>query len=184
MPGDVFLIRRENLFGWLIRRFSRPIWRRAAMVNHVGIVIGVPNLGVEAIAKVACHNIYNHYGASREVHMAVYRPTNLALSEVRRITEAAQSYVGRGYGYVKLLAHFADWLLMGAYVFRRLIHRSNSPICSYLVAECFATVGKDFGIKARGASPEDIYQFVTRNPDKYRCIIELQPTEQLHATAD
>jgi hypothetical protein len=36
----------------------------------------------------------------------------------------AESYVGRKYGYAKLLAHWADWVLQGAYVFRRLTSRA------------------------------------------------------------
>ncbi len=49
------------------------------------------------------------------------------------------------------------------------------PICSWLVAHAFACAGKDFGCEAGAATPDDIWDFVTTNADKYVRIHPLVP---------
>jgi hypothetical protein len=85
----------------------------------------------------------------------------------------AESYVGRKYGYLKLLAHWGDWLLQGAYVFRRLTTKDDYPICSWVVAYAFAAAGKHFDVEPGAATPDDIWDFVTAHPEVYEQILEL-----------
>ena len=89
------------------------------------------------------------------------------------VVAKAESYVGRRYGYLKILAHWADWLLQGAYVFRRLTKEDRYPICSWLVAHSFAAAGKHFGVEPGAATPDDIWDFVVAHPDVYREILPL-----------
>ena len=49
------------------------------------------------------------------------------------------------------------------------------PICSWLVAHAFKKAGKTFGVKPGAATPDDIWDFVRSNPDKYETVIELGP---------
>ncbi|HLE57869.1 MAG TPA: hypothetical protein VJB15_12355, partial [Rhodothermia bacterium] len=86
------------------------------------------------------------------------------------IVAAAEKYNGHKYGYGKLIAHFLDWMLLGAYVFRRLAKMDKYPICSWLVAHSFAKAGRNFGVQPGAASPDDIWDFVTQRKDIYELV--------------
>jgi hypothetical protein len=65
---------------------------------------------------------------------------------------------------------------MGAYIFRRLTQNGDYPICSWLVAHAFAKAGKTFGVQPGAANPDDIWDFIVDNPEKYG---EIHPLVQL-----
>jgi hypothetical protein len=103
----------------------------------------------------------------------VFRPLNLTDADLAKVVAKADTYVGRRYGYLKILAHWLDWLLQGAYVFRRLARQDRYPICSWVVAHAFAAAGKHFGVEPGAATPDDIWDFVTGHPDRYREVVAL-----------
>ncbi len=178
-PGDIFLTRGLGLFSRLIRFFTRGIGERRTQVNHVGLVVepGPPPeaIGIEALSRVRRHPLKRRYGRGKRQEIAVYRPLNLSEEEVALIVATAEKYVGRRYGYVKIVTHLLDWLLLGAYAFRRLARMDDYPICSWLVAHSFGKAEKTFGVPAGAASPDDIWDFVTAEEEKYRMIHPLGP---------
>jgi hypothetical protein len=92
---------------------------------------------------------------------------------VEKIIKGAESYVGRKYGVLKLFAHFADWLLLGAYVFRRLAQMDKYPICSWMVAYSFEKGGVSFGVPPNAATPDDIWDYIQKHPDDYEEVYPL-----------
>lgn len=170
-PADIFFTRGTSLLSRAIRFFTRRIGESRTKVNHVGIVVEAGHLErvvvVEALIRVRRHRLWERYFAKRETKLAVYRPLDLTGSETERIVAKAESYVGRQYGFAMIVAHFLDWLLQGAYVFRRLLGSDDYPICSWVVAHAFAAADKTFGVPAGAASPDDIWDFVHESPDKY-----------------
>ncbi len=176
-PGDIVLTRSGGIVGWAIRLFTRSIGESRTKASHTGVIVeGGPLEGaviVEALATVKRHPLWARYGrANHEV--AVFRPLNLSDAHLARIVAKAETYVGRRYGYLKLLAHWADWVLQGAYVFRRLTNQDKYPICSWVVAYAFAEVEKHFGVEPGAATPDDIWDFVTGNPEVYREVVALR----------
>ncbi|MSR19878.1 MAG: hypothetical protein EXR91_02725 [Gemmatimonadetes bacterium] len=164
-PGDIVLMKSGGLVGWAIRVFTRSIGERRTKATHSGVI-------VEALATVKRHSLWTRYaGAHKEV--AVFRPLNLAAADLAKVVAKAETYVGRRYGYLKLLAHWADWVLQGAYVFRRLTNQDRYPICSWVVAYAYAEAGKHFGVEPGAATPDDIWDFVTENSDVYREVVAL-----------
>ena len=96
--------------------------------------------------------------------------------QIHKIVEKAEAYVGRRYGWPAIVAHFLDWLFQGAYFFRRIIGGDKYPICSWVVAHAYKEVGLHFGVEARAASPDDIWDFaVEEHPDLYDEIRPLIP---------
>jgi cell wall-associated NlpC family hydrolase len=182
-PGDVFLTRGTSLFSRLIRVCTRSLGERRSKVNHVGVVVeggGIPDaVVVEALIKVREHKLWKQYGPPKKDHVAVYRATNLTPEDVAVIVAEAVEQVGRPYGFGKIIAHFLDWLLTGAYFFRRLTSSGNYPICSWLVAHAYAEAGYTFGTDPGAADPDDIWDFVTKKPGHYECIIELGSLSRL-----
>jgi hypothetical protein len=178
-PADIFLTRGRGFVSRLIRVFTRHIGESRTKVNHVGIVVegGAVEkaIAVEALSRVVCRPLIEGYGDGRD-DVAVYRPLNLTPEEIKKVVAAAERYVGRDYGYFMIALHFADWLLQGAYVFRRLGKGMDDyPICSWVVAHAYLKAGKKFGVDPGAASPDDIWDFVTSHPEKYQQVRPLVP---------
>ncbi len=177
-PGDVFLTRGTSFVSRAIRFFTRTIGERRTQVNHVGVVVEEGRLRdcevVEALSRVRRHRLWDRYGPPRNDLVAVFRPVNLGRNEIAVVVAEAQEQVGKKYGRFKIVAHLLDWFLLGAYVFRRLARNGNYPICSWLVAHAFAKAGKNFGVAPGAANPDDIWDFVQANPDKYERIHPLE----------
>jgi len=175
--ADVFATRGRGFFSKLIRLFTRRIGEGRTQVNHVGVVVEGGTVKeaavVEALFRVRRHGLASRYGRGSSSDVAVFRPINLDDDQRRAIVAKAETYVGRRYGVLKLATHFLDWVLQGAYIFRRLTQSDRYPICSWLVAHAFKAVGKHFGKSAGAASPDAIWDFVIANPDKYKTIIPL-----------
>jgi hypothetical protein len=180
-PGDIFLTRSHSLLGSGIRFFTRQFGESKTRVNHVGLIVAGGELmeatAVEALMTVKRHPLWHQYGPPSTSEVAIYRATNLTQEEVDTIISAAESYVGRKYGFLKLLAHLGDWALQGAYLFRRLAKMDRYPICSWLVACAYAKADKTFGVAPGAASPDDIWDFIQKRPDIYTEILSLQRLE-------
>jgi hypothetical protein len=180
-PADIFLTRGTSFISRAIRVFTRKIGESRTKVNHVGIVVEGGTLKtammVEALHKVVEHTLWSEYCPPSQDCVAVYRAKNLSDEEIQTIVAAARKYVGRNYGYPQILAHLLDWTLQGAYVFRRLTsNMDNYPICSWVVAHAYAKAGKNFGVEPGAASPDDIWDFVTKRRDVYD---QIRPLELL-----
>ena len=175
-PGDIFLTQGNSFVSRGIRFFSRSGGESRAEVNHVGIVVkgGWPVLAkiVEASSVVKRHSMVGYFN-SKNTKVAVYRPINLTDETIHNIVARAESYVGMKYGYGKLVAHFLDWCIGGRYLFRRFALMDKYPICSWVVSHSYAKEDLDFGVHPGAASPDDIWVFVTTNPDKYTQIYPL-----------
>ena len=175
--GDVFLTRGKGLISRAIRFFTRAIGERRTKVNHVGILVedGPVDeaIAVEALIRIKRHPLWSQYGPPSSDLVAIYRPRNLSADQIVKIVKAAGEFVHQKYGFIRLAAHLADWFLLGAYVFRRLVPKGKYPICSWLVAESFREAGKHFGLSAGAASPDDIWDFVTLETDKYEEVYAL-----------
>ncbi len=174
-PGDIFLTRGKGFISKAIRFFSRGIGEPRTKVNHVGIVVGGGPIAtavvVEALSKVFEHPLMQQYGGTSH-EVAIYRPQNIPPEDLAKIGAKAKSYVGREYGYAQIAMHFLDWMLLGAYVFRRL-GSDRYPICSWVVAHAYAAAKYHFGVEPGAATPDDIWDYVTTHPNNYTCIREL-----------
>jgi len=191
-PGDIFLTRGCGLLSKAIRYFTRSIGEKRTKVNHVGLVVKKGDfkaaIVVEALCKVIRHKLWSQYGPPKKDCVAVYRATNLTVEEVKDIVAEAEKQVGKKYGFPMIAAHFMDWLLgrmigwlfgwqfSDVYLFRRVIPGNKYPICSWVVADAFAEADKDFGVEIGMATPDDIWDFIQDNPDKYK---EIHPLKLL-----
>jgi hypothetical protein len=178
-PADILLARRRSFISRAIRFFTRSLGEPRSEVSHAGIVVeGGPieqALIVEAAGRVKKRPILSRYGKRSKKEVAFYRPLNLSPEERAVVVRAAEEYLGKDYSYFKILLHLLDWLLQGAYFFRRLGGINDYPICSWLVAQSYAKVGKTFGVAPGAASPDDIWDFVTTHPTKYAMVRALGP---------
>lgn len=185
-PGDIFLTRGRGFVSRAIRFFTRRIGESRTKVNHVGLVVeGGPlerAVVVEALREVERHRLVEAYGGAED-EVAIYRPLGLSPAEIARVVAAGEGYVGRRYGYGKIVLHALDWALQGAYVFRRLGRMDDYPICSWLVAHAYAEAGVSFGVAPGAATPDDVWDHVTRHPAAFARVSELARVAPLRRAA-
>ncbi len=172
IPCDIFFTRGAGKLSKMIRYCTRSKGESPTIANHVGL-IAYPGCGrqaraIEALWTVKFHRLSEQYGADDE--LCVFRPRNLATAELDAIYAKACEFINRKYGYGKIALHALDYLIGGRYFFRRVGRVDNYPICSYLVAEAYGSAGLHFGVADNAASPDDIWDFVVKNPDKYRFV--------------
>ncbi len=178
-PADILLARRRSFISRAIRFFTQSFGEARSEVSHAGLVVegGMIEQAkiVEAAGRVAKRHLLPRYGKRSHTDVAFYRPLNLTQQQRDIIVGAAEEYVGRDYSYFKIILHLLDWVLQGAYFFRRLGGIDDYPICSWLVAKSYAKAGKTFGVAPGAASPDDIWDFVTRHPHRYLMVRALGP---------
>ena len=170
-PADVFFTHGTSVVSRLIRFFTRGAGESRTRVNHVGVVVGGGSyheaIVVEALSTVRRHRLWGRYGPPKRDLVAIYRPVDLSPQETAQVVAGAMRYVGRKYGWFMLIAHLLDWTLQGVYLFRRLAGIDRYPICSWVVAHAFLKAGRDFGVPAGAADPDDIWDYVVAHPDRY-----------------
>jgi hypothetical protein len=177
--GDVFLTRSTSFLGKLIRICTQSFGEKRSKVNHVGLIVEAGGMqeavAIEALIRVRRHRLWSRYHPPKTDWIAIYRPKNIPPEDMTVILAEAEDQVGKPYGFGKIIAHFLDWLLFGAYVFRRLTQDGDYPICSWLVAHAFSKAGYTFGVDPGAADPDDIWDFVVGNPGYYDRIAKLGP---------
>ena len=178
-PADIFLTRGASILSRLIRLFTRTLGEKRTKVNHSGVVVTGGSLEtaevIEALSKVEQHRLWDRYADSGD-EVAVYRLKDLTERQAKTVVDKAVNYKGYIYGWKKLITHFLDWLLLGAYVFRRLALFDKYPICSWVVAYSFDKIHWRFGVPPSAASPDDISDHIDANPDAY---IEVLPLTRI-----
>jgi hypothetical protein len=167
LPGDIIFTASTGILSDLIKYFQRSKGEPASRVAHVGIIstIGTPAQArvIESLLQGTVERKLSAYGRGYE-SVCIYR--NYALSDADRIgiVNRARYYVGKKYGFTKILAHAGDYLLGGRYYFRRWAKSDNYPICSWVVAHAYAYIAARFAdIEPDYVQPDDIWDTVTHD---------------------
>jgi hypothetical protein len=176
--GDIFFVRGASLLSRAIRFTERHIGSGGGAVNHVGVIVTdglVQNVTeVEALSHVRIATLWRSYASGGD-RVAIYRDTRLTPTLRASVATRARQYVGDTYGYGKIILHFLDWCLFGAYVFRRLGGMDRYPICSWVVAFAyFRGASITFGTPPAEASPNTIYAHVVAHPEWFMRVRELE----------
>lgn len=178
--GDVLLVAGDSKLSKLIEKFERSPDQPPAIVSH-GAVLSGPDSVIEALTKVVERGFREAYIGKR---VAVFRPVHLGPEKCALVVMKARTYVGRTYGYVKIVAHLGDWLVSkmvgrNVFFFRRLARMDNYPICTWVVGFAYDEVHERFGVPPEVVQPDDIWNYVTRHPERYECV---HPLGVLEAT--
>lgn len=156
--GDILAVRGKGLISKAI------LLATGGPVSHVGLVVGEdPVLVMEALSRVVTRPLVESIGGAEGVW--VLRP-KLERERLRNIVRRACAWSAARYGYGKIVLHLMDSLLGTDKVTQKLA-RTRRPICSWHVAQAFASEGLHFGEPARGVTPAEIFAFAQANPDKY-----------------
>jgi len=160
-PTDIVSVQTTN--HWLskaIRYFERH--RDTAWASHSGLVYSFKGEILEALQRVVIRDLRAYQGISK---ILIHRiPHELTPERMVIFNQLAEKYKNRKYGYLKILAHAADKITGGRYIFRRLIFTKNYPICSWLAAHIsWKIYGETFGVAIDQAQPDDILDFMVKH---------------------
>lgn len=163
---DILLVRSSSLFGRLIRIFTRSRGEAPTRVNHVEIMVDSVNV-VGSGATTLLRPFKEAYGSAPPGTLYIARKVDLTDEQRQVIAAKARSYVGRKYGWLKIVAHFLDRVVFGGhYVTRRLCLIDQYPICSWEVAWSYDAAGLNFGVPPGQADPDDIWDWVVEKGNK------------------
>ena len=171
-PCDIVFCRSRGFISRAIRGVTQTRDEGPTVAAHVDCVV-VPGTLKSAIVIGA---LRTRSGVSQRTFfeyspgtgIAIARPIDLSRLEQDWIVSYLRRNLGKTYGYTKLFFQLLDHSLLGGRVFFRRMGVKSLPICSTLVAQAYASAGLDFGIKAKAASPDDLWDFATNEPEKYK----------------
>lgn len=108
----------------------------------------------------------------------IFRHRTTTLIENELIARKAMSYVGKKYGWFKLVTHAGDCLLgkitgKDLFFFRRITHSDRYPICSWVTEHAEHEVGRSFGKPLGSTTPDDIHDYCMGHPDEFEVIYPL-----------
>lgn len=175
--GDIVFVKGNKIVSKAIKFITRSIGEEKTLISHVGIIDSNGTIDdcflIEALSTVKRNLLSSQYGNETGIEYAIYRCNELMYWQRCSLVEKARSYIGKRYGYLKIVAHALDHLFNNKYVFRKLLKMDDYPICSWLVAHCYEYVGISFGIDANAATPDDIWDYVVSHKDEFEEIKEL-----------
>ncbi|KKN67405.1 hypothetical protein LCGC14_0461480 [marine sediment metagenome] len=155
--GDLVFVRGRGRISRLICWFSRSVGEAPTFASHVGMVLDPERQSlIEALRTVVIRRIDSYRGEADV--MVIRLPHGLLSSERVVMREQAIKYLKHRYGYLKIIVHALDHLLVkDRYVFRRLARLDDYPICSWLVAYVYKRVlNYRFGELPNLVSPDDM----------------------------
>jgi len=181
-PGDIFCSKSSSLLGKLIRFGTKNRGEERTKVNHVGNIVSPGSIlkaeVVEALTTVVRHNLYDAYGPPCKEKVIIFRHRTTTLIENELIARKAMSYVGKKYGWFKLVTHAGDCLLgkitgKDLFFFRRITRSDRYPICSWVTEHAEHEVGRSFGKPLGSTTPDDIHDYCMGHPDEFEVIYPL-----------
>ena len=165
--GDIILTRGSGFISRAIRRFGKE-GDQEALVSHAGIFIS-PMFVIEALSRVVTSAFPEDF-KGKGAQYVVLSPKNVTDEQRRILALIASNFSARSYGYLKILGQAVDWLTGTNWVTFKLLVWDKYPYCSFLVAEAYRSIGKNFGVPSKSTTPDDILDFCIGHPDKYEIV--------------
>jgi hypothetical protein len=177
-PGDICLVHSVEELGQLIDRFETSADTTQIVqkiISHAAVCVDALNL-IEATLPVVKKNPISKYITDPKNVMVCIRVKSLTDDQRNAVATNAGAFLGRLYGWNKLILHLGDnivsWFARkDVFFFRKLITNQKLPICSELVADCYQPVGWTFcGIKPEEVQPMDIFTDFAKRPKEYAVV--------------
>lgn len=175
--GDIILTRDDSFISKAIRRFGREK-NEPALVSHAGVFICERHV-IEALFSGVKTTLFPRGFWGSEFLVA--SPLNVNDFQREMIASKALNFSARTYGFTKIFGQALDYLSGSDFFTSKIFVMDRFPICSYVVAEAYAALGKTFGVPTKSTTPDDILDFILDHPDKYH-LVEATP-QLLHDAA-
>jgi hypothetical protein len=174
-PSDIILVHGANALGSAIRIAERGPGEPPAYANHVAGFTSATDV-TEALWSVQT-TPYESWHVTTPIFQ-IWRCNAITDEQRSIVANVAQGYVGRSYGWWKLLLHLGDSALSWyagreIYAFRRCMADGRYPICSWVWAYAYEALAPNFfGIAPSEAQPDDIGDWLNSHQDVWAKIYE------------
>ena len=178
-PCDIGFSHGQSFISRMIRKCTTSHKESKSVINHVFAFISYGDKKeaevVESLWKVTKHKFLNAYAKLKgKEKVVVFRPVNLTDEQKDIIIKDLLSDVGADYPWWQFPLFFTDWLLFDEKVVtRKWINHAKHKVCSTKTARAYVQAGLFFGVPEYAATPDDMYDFCIKNPDKYQLILPL-----------
>ena len=165
--GDIILVRGKGWFAERILAVATEIDNgEPAVVSHVGMFVCERHVVEALFTKGVVTSTYPQ--SFQGVEYIIASPLNLTEMERSLVALAALQFSARRYGTYGIALQAMDYLFKTRWFSRTLdLGYDYCSFCSYVVAHAFSDIKKYFGVDPASAMPDDIWDFVVGNPDKY-----------------
>ena len=161
MPGDVIVCPgRRHPPHVLTRWVSRSHDERPTYAVHTAQFLGAHKvIEMDMVVKKRTTREFLRMRRAFEV----WRCSTLTPSQRRAVSGKSLDYLGRKFGWYKLVTHLLDGVVnkvshRQVYFFRRLNHDQRYPICSWITAFSYdRAVHYHFGVPPECADPDQIH---------------------------
>lgn len=179
LAGDIVLVSGDSAIARAIKALTRSRGEEPTVANHVGIIVHPGKvrdaLIGEALERVVVRPLMAYAGCER---IKIIRAINLSDQERWIVANHVAAREGQKYGALKLLPQAIDGVLgwlsgEDTVLARRVSLFPNLPICSYLAGMAYREIGKDFGVPAMAANPDEIDDFGNTS-GKYTTVLDWQ----------
>jgi hypothetical protein len=168
MAADIVLTCGKPWFSKLIRWGTQHTGEEKTEVNHAGGGENEENF-IEALLRVVRTKWADLIKQPSDTYQ-VWRCTKLTDEQREAIAAKMRDYLGRKYGWMKIVFQGIDGILgkiffADIYLARRLACMDRYPICSWVVAFAYhRVVGLLFGVPPNEATPDDILDYIKAHP--------------------
>jgi hypothetical protein len=174
MPGDVIvcpgrLFLRHRLTRWV----SRSHDELPTYAVHTAQFLGARRvIEMDMVVKKRTTSEFLRIRGTFEV----WRCDSLTPSQRRAVSRKSLEYLGRKFGWSKLVTHLLDGVVnkvvhRQVYFFRRLNHDQRYPICSWITAFSYdRALHYQFGAPPECADPDQIHDWICSHPEEWVCI--------------
>lgn len=163
--GDIILTRGSGFISRAIRRFGKEN-KQEALVSHAGIFISHLFV-IEALSRVETNAFPEKF---KDCEYVILSAKNLSDDQRRILALIASQFSARSYGYLKIAGQLVDWFTNSNWMSSKVLTWDRYPYCSFLVAEAYWSIGKNFGVPSKSTTPDDILDFCIDHPDKYSIV--------------
>ena len=178
MPGDVILCPGKRviphiLTRWVTQAHDEP----PTYAVHTAQVLDAHTV-IEMAAVVKTRSTPEFIRMRKAFE--VWRCRALTPAQRQAVAQQARAYMGRKFGWSKLVTHLLDGIVnkiahRPIFFFRRLNHDQRYPICSWITAFSYdRAVHYQFGVPPEGADPDQIDDWVRSHPDEWVRIFRLE----------
>jgi hypothetical protein len=174
LPADSISVHSRSLLGWLIREAETAPEEQNTYSNHCADIT-FDRSSTEAlwvVTKTPFDQWLQEHG-----DFEIWRYTGLTQEQRETVARKAESYLGRHYGWWKLLIHLMDAFLTflrrkETYFFRRIMSYDRYPICSWVEAYAYQAANINFGCEPNVADPDVIYDYKKAHPDHWKLMVK------------
>lgn len=163
-PGNILAVRGKRFFDRGILAATGNTVRHAGMVTETGPFVIV----IEALLRVKTRPIEESVANAEKAYLL--QDLSISADQRANIVKWGLRFYAADYGWGDILLQLANAIFRTTWFTDHLTFGllNQFPICSYLVAESYKTIGLTFGKKEEESiAPADIYNFAIGNPSIY-----------------